>query len=1096
MNQNNFQNHFEDFTFGGTRDDDDNPDLDSEDSDEFSYQFANDELLDYKADVALKQEEQEVIDICQDEELKKLLILNRSKHIMLCQLFWKVKKQLKKCNDDENLQVGKSSIVCNKTSKMFKPILIHLGAPYFKTKKLFPAPLNADTIKKSKNNELTIYDLGSCSYWTINASKNLLKVVCTNYNSGRQKNMIKKIVELHNALKDESSANEKAVKLADEIAACENTLKYLEEVGSDDVPPLKNNDYIDWERISDLYYDGRHSAEECKAFWHLYLHPHINKSVWTNEENALLTEIASEYSYQDWDAIAEELDTGRSGFSTCLHFYTNLCDKNLRRLFTPEEDELLLEVTDNLKIGSYIPWKSVEQYFPNRNRMQLLRRYKYFLSKKSSLFGHFTEAEDVLILILVERFGTKFVNFNKYMPHRTHVQIKSRYSNMKGGYKKGMFSLDEDKEIIEYGEQIERGNPLNWNDLCKKMNRGRKNIRQRYISLKKFLQKNPGCIEKAPRRKFIWDQNTHKNNYEFLRWVAKQFKDWEKVPTVQDVEAVIQNALKADVKKKLKTLETSASVFIPCDDVDEELTEYFTMEERKKTIPWDKMDETAENIFEILKALKIDLKIPTDIIKDDDFILDNADLEILKTLSSLFESNISNHCSNLDKELIPANFNTLVGLKHLFMKKICLKQPFCKSKDSDNKMLQNLFTLPDLQNFKKNFNSLFLWPALFSLMQPSVELLEEVYGKDFTVPGFQKHRQKSLGVKIALNQCSARPPIPVKSVPSYVKVLTQRRWYSAGNVTVPENTNNREEIYLPENSLSIPSSSKDTFFLGEEMSPCSSPDLPKDEDVIENKVKSQYQPVDLSTEIVGHTKRSCDIKENDASNKKKARISLDKSKITVINNVKLNKSNFYDIKPNNINDNLNTCSKIYLGKNKPKVVNIPNEVSNSDSLKVDIPKQINLKAEDSTPVPFKITIPKNVKNLKKVDKSVIEKLINNGKKPVIFNLQNVQLGNEIQTIIQPVKDVNKLLKPSHSKEIDVKKLKTTRNSNFKTYSSKIKKQESTQSSKIVDTIHQKHSQIILNNTDSNAEFTVNAVKNSDEIDIEKLDAFLESVKNE
>ena len=52
--------------------------------------------------------------------------------------------------------------------------------------------------------------------------------------------------------------------------------------------------------------------------WKNMLHPSINKSKWTREEDEMLKELVGIQETHDWDMIAEELDTGRTPF-LCFH---------------------------------------------------------------------------------------------------------------------------------------------------------------------------------------------------------------------------------------------------------------------------------------------------------------------------------------------------------------------------------------------------------------------------------------------------------------------------------------------------------------------------------------------------------------------------------------------------------------------------------------------------------------------------------------------------------------------------------------------------------------------------------------------------------
>ncbi len=56
------------------------------------------------------------------------------------------------------------------------------------------------------------------------------------------------------------------------------------------------------------------SATSCKLMWQNLVHPSVNTSAWTKEEDERLKALVQEVGGRHWDAIADELGGGRTGF--------------------------------------------------------------------------------------------------------------------------------------------------------------------------------------------------------------------------------------------------------------------------------------------------------------------------------------------------------------------------------------------------------------------------------------------------------------------------------------------------------------------------------------------------------------------------------------------------------------------------------------------------------------------------------------------------------------------------------------------------------------------------------------------------------------
>lgn len=253
--------------------------------------------------------------------------------------------------------------------------------------------------------------------------------------------------------------------------------------------------------------------------WHLYLHPSINKSPWTNEENDRLKTIATKYEFQNWKAIASELATKRSQLMVCKHFLSNLSEKIKKGEFSYEEDKKLLATVNRYKIGDYIQWNKVTRHFSNRTRPQLYHRYCYYLSQDTKKKGAFTKAEDIILMIFVDQYGRKFSKIGNYLPDRSLIQCKARFANnLQRTVNKGNWTLQEDEKILEHAQKY---GSQNWSKLTTELLRSRGQLRQRYIRIKQYLDNTPNANLLAIRRKEQTFRDT--DRYAFCRYVCLFF---------------------------------------------------------------------------------------------------------------------------------------------------------------------------------------------------------------------------------------------------------------------------------------------------------------------------------------------------------------------------------------------------------------------------------------------------------------------------------------------------------------------------------------------------------------------------------------------
>lgn len=117
------------------------------------------------------------------------------------------------------------------------------------------------------------------------------------------------------------------------IEECDLKLKYIKALKVLKKEYLKKNvseligtgdNQIDWLKIAIQEFDDYRTADECETIWERFLHPKFNTSEWTEGENKILIALVEKYKKQNWEKIAQELNTGRSTHSCFTHYQINL----------------------------------------------------------------------------------------------------------------------------------------------------------------------------------------------------------------------------------------------------------------------------------------------------------------------------------------------------------------------------------------------------------------------------------------------------------------------------------------------------------------------------------------------------------------------------------------------------------------------------------------------------------------------------------------------------------------------------------------------------------------------------------------------------
>ncbi|XP_054583522.1 snRNA-activating protein complex subunit 4 [Eptesicus fuscus] len=212
-------------------------------------------------------------------------------------------------------------------------------------------------------------------------------------------------------------------------------------------------DSHDWEKISNINFEGSRSAEEIRKFWQNWEHPSINKQEWTRPELDQLKAIAAEHGHLHWQKIAEELGTRRSAFQCLQQFQQHNKDLK-RRAWTEAEDRMLTQLVQEMRVGNHIPYRRIVYYMEGRDSVQLIYRWTKNLDPRLRK-GLWTPEEDTKLLQAVAKYGEHdWCKIREEVPGRSDTQCRERYiRRLHFSVKKGRWSPKEEEKLLELIEK-------------------------------------------------------------------------------------------------------------------------------------------------------------------------------------------------------------------------------------------------------------------------------------------------------------------------------------------------------------------------------------------------------------------------------------------------------------------------------------------------------------------------------------------------------------------------------------------------------------------------------------------------------------------
>lgn len=277
-----------------------------------------------------------------------------------------------------------------------------------------------------------------------------------------------------------------------------------------------NLENINWEKIAS-YVNVRSnsmsiekSSLDCRIQWTMIQHPLINKEKFGDTERNRLMKLESKGCHS-WDDISRILQTNRTSIQ-CLSEWKRLKneedavgkDLNLKRKWTPKEDEILKELVTIY--GDTDSWIDISEMFTiyhpsfpssyeGRSATSCRFRWEKSLNPQKRR-GRWTEEEDEWLRVGIDIHGENPVGgwslISDYLPNRTDVQCRERWLKvLDPSLLKEEWTPEEDSIFLKLITQTISHKGMHWSLIAKEKfpNRNDRQCRRRFLQLYKSNHK-------------------------------------------------------------------------------------------------------------------------------------------------------------------------------------------------------------------------------------------------------------------------------------------------------------------------------------------------------------------------------------------------------------------------------------------------------------------------------------------------------------------------------------------------------------------------------------------------------------------------------
>jgi len=148
------------------------------------------------------------------------------------------------------------------------------------------------------------------------------------------------------------------------------------------------------------------------------------RRLWTPEEDALLISLVNKYGLGHWSDISQHFHNTKSP-NQCSQRWHKALDPSIKKgKWTKEEDDALVKAVE--QCGKH--WREIARRIPGRTGKQCRDRYTSRLDPSIQNDAPWTPIEEQTILEAHKRLGNKWAAIQRLVPHRSWYSVKWRIS--------------------------------------------------------------------------------------------------------------------------------------------------------------------------------------------------------------------------------------------------------------------------------------------------------------------------------------------------------------------------------------------------------------------------------------------------------------------------------------------------------------------------------------------------------------------------------------------------------------------------------------------------------------------------------------------